>query len=216
LIYLTGSANPTLREVANKERFGLLLQPATRYRNIIPEFPVWAADNGCFTQPKKFRVDKYLAWLDAHRPYVHTCLFATAPDIVGDAKATWERSAPVLPEIRALGYKAALVGQNGLETMKIEWDEFDVFFVGADDKWKLGRAAAALIMEARARGKWVHMGRVNSYKRLLGAANRGCQSADGTFLRFACRGGNRAEGVRRLVAWINKLDQAPPLEWIYD
>jgi hypothetical protein len=130
LIYLTGSANPTLREVANKERFGLLLQPATRYRNIIPEFPVWAADNGCFTQPKKFRVDKYLAWLDAHRPYVHTCLFATAPDIVGDAKATWERSAPVLPEIRALGYKAALVGQNGLETMKIEWDEFDVFFVG--------------------------------------------------------------------------------------
>ena len=38
--------------------------------------------------------------------------------------------------------------------------------------------------EAKARLKWVHMGRVNSLRRLRYASAIGCDSADGTYLRF--------------------------------
>jgi hypothetical protein len=35
------------------------------------------------------------------------------------------------------------------------------------------------VSEAKARGKWVHMGRVNSFKRMQYADAIGCDSADG-------------------------------------
>ena len=41
---------------------------------------------------------------------------------VGDAAATLTRSAPMLPRIRALGYPAALVAQDGLEHLAVPWD----------------------------------------------------------------------------------------------
>jgi hypothetical protein len=59
-----------------------------------------------------------------------------------------------------------------------------VLFLGGDTVWKLGEHARALTTEARQRGKWVHMGRVNSYKRLKYAHDIGCQSADGTYVAF--------------------------------
>lgn len=44
---------------------------------------------------------------------------------------------------------------------------FDVLFLGGSTAWKLGSAARRLTTEAKARGKQVHMGRVNSLKRLM-------------------------------------------------
>ena len=52
-------------------------------------------------------------------------------------------------------------------------------------EWKLGTAARDLVAEARARRVWVHMGRVNSLKRLRYAAAIGCDSADGTHVTNA-------------------------------
>ena len=83
----------------------------------------------------------------------------------GDAAATLTRSAPFLPAIRALGYPAALVAQDGLEDLDVPWDDFDVLFIGGSTEWKLGPHARALAAEAKARGKGVHMGRVNSQRR---------------------------------------------------
>lgn len=107
------------------------------------------------------------------------------PDVLRNAAATLERSAPVLPRLREAGYPAALVGQDGLENLVVPWDEFDVLFLGGSTTWKLSRQAWSLSREAIKRGKRVHMGRVNSYKRLLYAQEIGCDSADGTFLAFA-------------------------------
>jgi hypothetical protein len=56
--------------------------------------------------------------------------------------------------------------------------------IGGSTSWKLGPAAASLAAQARRLGKWVHMGRVNSLKRLRYAASIGCDSADGTYLAF--------------------------------
>lgn len=153
----------------------------------------WAADNGCFNNPN-LDVDRYLAWLEKNRTGLSNCLFATAPDVVGNAAATLERSAPALPLIRSIGYKAAFVAQDGIEKLSIDWSSFDCLFIGGskrtlDDgteiEWKLSLQAFELIAEAKRRGKWVHMGRVNSLKRLRIAHDAGCDSADGTQLAFA-------------------------------
>jgi hypothetical protein len=94
------------------------------------------------------------------------------------------RSLPWLPKIRALGYPAAFVAQDGLEALTVPWDEFDVLFIGGSTEWKLGRHARALVAEAKWRGKHVHMGRVNSRSRYRYAEHIGCDSVDGTYLTF--------------------------------
>jgi hypothetical protein len=144
-----------------------------------PDIP-WCADNGCFSDA--FDEDKWWQWLSRLDP--SGCLFAVAPDVVGDAAATLTRSAPWLPRIRACNLPAALAFQDGQEAIPVPWDDFDVAFIGGTTDWKLGPHARALVAEAKARGKWVHMGRVNSERRYQYARHIGCDSADGTYLAF--------------------------------
>lgn len=141
----------------------------------------WAADNGRYSAPQDYTDERYLAWL-ARMP-VESCLFATAPDVVGDAGATLALSAPMFAPIRALGYRVAFVGQDGQEHLPVPWDDFDALFIGGTTTWKLGESAAQLAREAKRRGKWVHMGRVNSLRRMRYAESIGCDSADGTVLK---------------------------------
>jgi hypothetical protein len=108
-----------------------------------------------------------------------------------------------------LGYLAAYVGQNGLEDVpRISWAKFDVLFLGGDDAWKLGPAAASLVAQAKAHGKWVHMGRVNSFKRLEYANTLGCDSADGTYVCFAPR-----VNAPKVKAWVRRLREQPTLRF---
>lgn len=109
---------------------------------------------------------------------------------------TLARSAPHLPAIRTLGYPAALVAQDGLEHLDVPWDDFDALFIGGSTEWKLGKAAARLVAEAKRRGKHVHMGRVNSRRRWSYAEHIGCDSVDGTFLAFG-----PDANLRRLQVW---------------
>ena len=138
----------------------------------------WAADNGRFSAPQNYTDAGYLAWLKTMP--AETCLFAVAPDVVGDATATLAMSAPMLPRIRTAGYRAAFVAQDGQESLPVPWDAIDVLFIGGTTGWKLGPNAEAIAREAKRRGKWVHMGRVNSYERGRYARWLGCDSIDGT------------------------------------
>lgn len=172
----------------------------------IGEHPCWAADNGCYSRGDAFRLAEYLAWLERMRQISAKCLFATAPDVLGDAAATWERSRNVLPIIRSLGYKAALVGQDGLEREHIDWQVFDVLFVGGTTTWKMSEAAYWLVTEARRRGKHTHMGRVNSRRRFMAAVLAGYDSADGTFLAFG-----PDQRLRDVCAWFQSVSEQPHL-----
>lgn len=170
-----------------------------------PAGVTWCADNGCFG--KGYPGDeKWLAWLETNAHAAADCLFATAPDVVGDAAATLARSAPFLPLIRELGYPAALVAQDGLENLPVPWDSFDVLFIGGTTQWKLSAAVRGLVKQAKERGKWVHCGRVNSSKRFRLMAAIGCDSADGTFLTFG-----PDINLGRLKGWINNLETQPEL-----
>lgn len=169
----------------------------------------WAADNGRFASPQDYTDAGYLAFLEKMLPHADRCLFATAPDVVGDAKATLELSLPLLPRIRALGYPAALVAQDGLTADQVPWDEIDALFIGGTTTWKLSEVAYGLIAEAKRRGKWTHMGRVNSWQRFRAAAAVGCDSADGTYLRFDPT--QKRLGWRRIETWTDEAIANPGL-----
>ena len=144
---------------------------------------IWCADNGCFGKGWP-GARAWLDWLAGNADRVATCAFATLPDVVGDAKATLSRSLPHADAVRSLGYPVALVAQDGLENLTVPWDEIDALFIGGSTDWKLSEAARTLARTARARDKRVHMGRVNSLRRLRYASAIGCASADGTFITF--------------------------------
>lgn len=166
-------ASPKTLAPYRTENLGVLCSPRCVYADDIQEWP-WAADNDAYL---KWDRDKYRAMLERIRGR-KGCLFVTAPDVVGDAKVTIERFFQWRDELAEL--PVALVGQDGLESSKTPWDLFGTFFVGGTTEWKMGDQAASLIREAKDRGKWVHMGRVNSYERSRYAQWLGCDSIDGT------------------------------------
>ena len=194
-----------------------MLTPLAGYRvSWAQAVPFWAADNGCFSQGERFDLGAWYEWLDEMAPARDTCLFAVAPDVVGDAAATRARSLPVLPELRARGWPAAYVAQDGETMESMPWGELDWLFIGGVNcpacrermqlpgmprvvgcqcfKWT---AARPLVAEAKRRGIRVHVGRVNSGRNLLRAAEMGADSADGTYMRF-----NPAEALARMGRWL--------------
>jgi hypothetical protein len=204
VIYLSGAIRPDM--IGLHPRLGFMLTPLMGNAVPFETGLTWAADNGCFSKPDLFNEEAYLSWLDV-RPK-RTCLFATAPDVYGDHAATWARSQPVLPRIRSVGHRPALVAQNGMTSDGVDWDTFDALFLGGSQgptgrEWKMSAAAALLAHEARSRGKWVHMGRVNSSRRLRHAADIGCGSADGTYVAF---GPHR--NIPKVLRWLDSLAPA--------
>lgn len=180
MIYLANACRAARPAIARGE-LGMMATPAEGKSPA--EAQVWAADNGCFGKGYPGD-DAYLAWLAKHAQHADRCLFATAPDVVGDAAATLERSAPFYAPIRALGYPVALVAQDGLTPNAVPWAQIDALFIGGSTAWKLGPEARELIAEASARGLFVHIGRVNSQRRIRYAQFVGADSVDGTFLTF--------------------------------
>lgn len=127
----------------------------------------YGIDNECFTLGGNFDPDRFRRAL--HRiGEVHgtdACFFAVAPDVVGDARATLKQFDVWAHIIRDIGFPVALAAQDGLEDLEIPWDGFEALFVGGSTEWKLSEAAAELMRKAKRRGKWTHMGRVNSTHR---------------------------------------------------
>ena len=206
MLFLSGVDGPNVRgAAAMRSDLGLILTPnSNRAPDAPAAYPFWAADNGCFSKADAFDLAGYLRWLGG-LPARDRCLFAVAPDVVGDAAATWARSRDVLPRIRALGYPAALVAQDGIEAMGVPWGAFDVLFIGGTDPWKLSERAYGVMREAAGRGVPVHAGRVNSRIRLRAMAAAGCASADGTLLK------RERKYLPRLVRWLDELAARPSL-----
>lgn len=138
----------------------------------------WAMDNGCFGGLDE---GAFVRMLEAYHGYQgYQPRFVTAPDKVGDAAWTLSRWPFWSRLIRGLGWPVALVGQDGLAPDRVPWDEMDALFVGGTTAWKEGREAATLCGYAKARGKWVHWGRVNGRRRFRLAQEAGADSIDGT------------------------------------
>jgi hypothetical protein len=180
MIYFGNPSSPKVREAMQRGEFGCIVTPGQG--NLIPEGVVWCADNGRYGKGWP-GLDPWLKWIDG-KGDKSLCKFAAAPDVVGDAEATLRTSLPVLPMISGLGIPPAFVAQDGVRPDLVPWEQFDVLFLGGTDTFKLGEQARMISREAHRHGKWLHMGRVSSIKRLRIAKSMGCHSVDGTYLKF--------------------------------
>lgn len=195
MMLLVNHGHPTFEKYRDDEHLGRLIQPRRSFGSIektahagIP----WAADNDAFGGWDDETERKFLRMLDAIEG-LPGCLFVTAPDVVGDAWQTLNLFWRWQPELKRRGLPVALVAQDGFdETSSFYGDEdgdwsvdFDALFIGGTDDFKLGDEARRAVEHAKAYGLWVHMGRVNSLRRITYAHEIGCDSVDGTkFSRF--------------------------------
>lgn len=202
--YYTGVSNEITR-AAQRDDLGLLGTPAGATWRQRDSYGSWAADNGCFVdvaKPGSFNPTKWITWLADAGPTA--CAWATLPDVVGDQAATLARSVPYVDEVRRLGYRPSIVLQDGLTAAQLDWilDHVEDVFIGGSTEWKLGPTAQQATFAAKAAGAQVHMGRVNSLRRLRYAASIGCDSADGTYLNYG-RKADREANTHRLLGWLD-------------
>lgn len=173
MIVLVSGATRTMHRHADDDRFGYLFTP-TDWGFHVPTSKKWAADNGAYSG---FNADLFQEMLNRIQDYPG-CLFVAAPDVVADFSATdalwrtWE------PRLHSLGFPAAYVLQDGCRV--VPWETCQAVFVGGSTEWKLSPQCAGLVEEAKQRGKWCHMGRVNSRRRVRYAVDIGIDSIDGT------------------------------------
>lgn len=151
-----------------------LLTPLTRYALRSERF---AVDNGSFS---RFDRDAFLALLQREKANKARCRFVALPDVVESARRTLELFHYWRHRIG--NWPLALVAQDGQENLDIPWSQIAAVFIGGSTGWKLSKHAADVIKTAKAIGKWVHVGRVNTPGRFEYFENLGADSIDGTGL----------------------------------
>lgn len=182
MLLLTTTAFPTMRKWDHPDH-GRLLTPR-HYNSALATAEAgipWAMDNDGFGGVDDAAFRRMVTDLAG----IHGCRFLNAPDVFhpdgseahGDTLAAWHRW---LPFLRVAGFPLSFVLQVGATIDGVPWDDLDAVFIGGTTEWKLGPEARAIVGEAKRRGKWVHMGRVNSMKRIGYAKAIGCDSVDGT------------------------------------
>ena len=206
---LVSGGTATLRQLADRHReyLGVLMTPQDGNRVCSLPLP-WACDNSAYSNPddQKFWRLCMSSW-DVCR--YHPPMWVAVPDVVGSHSDTlrlfgwwcdWWRA-----ELGCIPWPLAFVLQDGCEAAGVPWDEIVAVFVGGTTRFKL-RESADLIGEAKDRQKQVHIGRVNSLRRLRYAHDVGADTVDGssfsmfpaTYIPPACR-------------WLASLTRSPVL-----
>lgn len=188
---------PTAAEI------GFLLSPQysmSKYRDYLSIHP-YGIDNQCYAQAATFDFTAFLAFLKRVKADYPTrlCKFVVVPDTVADAEATHRQWIKYTPAIRRLGFPLAYVAQDGLE--RLPRVKFDALFIGGSTEYKLSQTVVRLVKQAKAQGKWVHMGRVNTLKRLTHAYLIGCDSVDGSSVAV------QPSNIKRFVNHVRWLTQ---------
>ncbi len=203
MLYLSGV--PT-----DMEGFGFMAQPNAA--NLIPADTWWAMDNGCFSKAHEFNLERFINF--AQRRLAtdgDRCLFVVCPDVAFDAAGTIARWHEYRDAVKSLGRPVAFVTQDGMGMEDVPWEDIDALFVGGSTEWKTGHESGALMAEAKRRGLWVHVGRVNSLRRLRAAYSLGADSCDGTFLKYA-----PTENKQRMAEWFRQMDEAPVMALMHE
>lgn len=194
-------ANPSFRlvnDAISAGKLGCINTP--RQGNIVfPDEWDMIADNGCFSG--KWTHDSWLTFVMAIPRHYR---FTVAPDVFdpegGECHLAtlerWERYGGVLER---MGHTPAFVLQEGCTPDNMP--DAPAYFIGGHDGYKLGEVAAACIAEGRRRGAWCHMGRVNSLKRMRYASSIGCQSVDGTFIKYGPE-----KNLPQLLRWLELVN----------
>jgi len=135
----------------------------------------YAIDNGAFKRFDENKFFKMLDYVKAEKPPI----FVACPDVVGCHHRTLALWRYYYPRLKKYNYPIAFVAQDGC-TPELIPPECDWIFVGGLDPWKMDN-----VKNFVGKDKPVHVGRVNSMKRLRYCESIGVESIDGTgWMRF--------------------------------
>jgi hypothetical protein len=162
VLYLSSTYQNILPQY--RDRFGYMLNVnrAIGKERAAVRYP-WMLDNGAFSET--WNEEVWRRRLEQLSEYNATCIAAVVPDVLADAKATLDRWYQYAPIVFATGYNAAFVAQDGATIDTIPWHQINVLFIGGTTDYKLHHAWP-VITEAKRRGLWLHVGRVNSIRRI--------------------------------------------------
>lgn len=175
MVLVHSSPTSLVRDHGHPPNLGVLSSPRCVYRDAHDKGFRWAADSDSFND--SYSDEAFVRMLDKITG-IPGCLFVVCPDVVGDADATNKLFVEWMNPVLATGQPVAFVAQDGLNWLP--WRYFDALFIGGSTEFKLSARVAELVREAKWRGKWVHMGRVNTRRRIRYAQSIGCDSIDGT------------------------------------
>ncbi len=186
-LFVSG-ATATLRRHAGHPALGRLITPDEGNNPALLSGWECGADNSALGK-HGVRPEELLRLWDALADVRPAGLkFVTAPDSViktptgplGSWSGTLDLWRHYAPSLQRRGLPTAIVLQDGATVDTVPWDEVAAVFVGGSTAWKLSKPAALLIRVAHARGKWVHVGRVNTMRRLRYFDPLPVDSFDGT------------------------------------
>lgn len=137
-----------------------LRTPLTRYRACTFNHIQYGLDNGAFTDFNE------VAWrtMVGEGLADELCLWIAMPDIVGDWDTTLEQFWHYQESTKTPPEKSAIVLQDNLILDQIPWDDITCIFLGGTDLFKKSHLAFEAVLQAKAKKKWVHVGRVNTRK----------------------------------------------------
>jgi hypothetical protein len=138
---------------------------------------MFAIDNGAYAS---FDATAFISLLERERHHIKMCRFVAVPDVVGSAIRTLEVFDAW--QTRLSGWPLALVAQDGQQNLPIPWYCIEAIFVGGTTEFKMSKHAEHIVRAAKALGKWVHAGRVNTPGRFEYFEKMGADSIDGTGL----------------------------------
>jgi hypothetical protein len=180
ILFVNGGTKTVYSLTQHREYVGILHSPACGNsidRTVASGLP-WACDNGAYSGFDATAYRALVAKCEGHQR--HGLRWIACPDVVGDHQGTmalWDQWAMYLIRRRL---PIAFVAQDGCNSGDVPWDYMQCLFIGGTSEWKLSQEAVRLIAIAKIKAHQVHVGRVNSRKRIRWCFDQGVASVDGT------------------------------------
>lgn len=182
------SATGTMRNLALIREYGFRIMVSAR-GNLRPCGIPYALDNGAWTAFQKGEPFGDAAFQRALDVLGAGADFVVCPDVVGNAAETLAMIDGWLPRLATLP-RVLLAAQDGMDVRDLapHLSPRVGVFVGGSTEYKEG-SVRKWGVTCRAAGAWLHVGRVNTARRISICLEAGADSADGSSLtRYALTG----------------------------
>ena len=184
--YCSWTATTSTLEMLESAGWRLLVSPWSM-RKLKGKPPKWpsgrrarfALDNGAWQYHQKGGLFEELPFLWAYESVGHYADFTVVPDKVGNREVTLAMAAEWFPRLK-YGRKLIAV-QDGMtpEDIMPYIKQGAGIFVGGTTEWKLSTIPLWGVV-SKETGAWLHVGRVNSKKRINLCAENNADSIDGS------------------------------------
>lgn len=181
----------------------LMVSASGRWRGAAALGFAYALDNGAWTAYQSGQPFDVGAFEGAVSELGSGADFVVVPDIVCGGLDSLRLSEAWLPKLDGIGLRRVIAVQDGFtaEDVRPLLGPAVGIFVGGGTEWK-ERTLSMWGELARERGAYLHVGRVNSQRRIQLCAMAGADSFDGTSVSRYAVTMRRLDPARRQLAWV--------------